>query len=154
MDPKFEKFLIGIHSKFKELLAMNPVTMEIPISNSPESGVYLFSENGVHLYIGRSKRKLNKRLRGHIRKSSKDSPLAFKMAREATGNTDIYYSGDSIRAKLLADPNFSTAYQNAKDRIEKMEIRWVHEPDPIKQALLEMYVAVILDTPYNDFDTH
>lgn len=154
MDPKFEKFLIGIHSKFKELLEMNPVTMETPIPNSPEGGVYLFSENGVHLYVGRSKRKLNKRLRGHIRKSSKDSPLAFKMAREATGNTDIYYSGDSIRSKLLADSIFSTAYQNAKDRIERMEIRWVHEPDPIKQALLEMYVAVILDTPYNDFDTH
>jgi hypothetical protein len=154
MDPKFEKFLIGIHSKFEQLLAMTPVTMESPIFNSPEGGIYLFSENGTHLYVGRSKRQLSKRLRGHIRNSSKDSPLAFKLAREATGNTDIFYSGDNIRSKLLADPNFSKVYQDAKDRIKKMEIRWVHEPEPIKQALLEMYVAVILDTPYNDFDTH
>ena len=133
---------------------MVPITMEAPIHNSPEGGIYLFSEDRKHFYVGRSKRNLNKRLRGHINKSSKDIPLAFKLAREATRNTDILYSGDNTRNKLLAEPNFSAAYQEAKNRIKKMEIRWVHEPDPVKQALLEMYVAVILETPYNDFDTH
>jgi hypothetical protein len=34
-----------------------------------------------------------------------------------------------------------------------MNIRWVHEPDPTKQAILEIYVSVVLDTPYNDLDT-
>lgn len=133
---------------------MKPVTMESPLQNTPVGGVYLFSEGESHLYVGRSKRQLNKRLRGHIRKSAKDSPLAFKLAREATGRTEISYTGDYIREKLLNDPVFSSAYQNAKERIQKMIIRWVHEPDPTKQALLEIYVSVVLDTPYNDFDTH
>jgi hypothetical protein len=35
-----------------------------------------------------------------------------------------------------------------------MDVRFVEEPDPICQALLEIYSAVALQTPYNDFDTH
>ena len=35
-----------------------------------------------------------------------------------------------------------------------MDLRFVDEADPIRQALLEIYVAVVLGTPYNDFDTH
>ena len=97
---------------------------------------------------------MNKRLRGHIRKSAKDSPLAFKLAREETGQTVTSYAGDNIREKLLSAPEFLKAYQDAKERIRRMNIRWVHEPEPIKQALLEIYVSVILETPYNDFDTH
>ena len=33
-------------------------------------------------------------------------------------------------------------------------IRFVEENDPVRQALLEIYAAVALKTPYNDFDTH
>ena len=35
-----------------------------------------------------------------------------------------------------------------------MSVRYVSEPDPIRQALLEMYVSVSLATPHNDFDNH
>lgn len=35
-----------------------------------------------------------------------------------------------------------------------MNIRVVEESDPLRQALLEMYVAVALEAPYNDFDNH
>ena len=35
-----------------------------------------------------------------------------------------------------------------------MELRYVEEADPLRQTLLEIYVAVALKTPYNDFDTH
>lgn len=135
-------------------MTMEPVTMEAPLLNTPEGGVYLFSEGASYLYVGRSKRKLNKRLRGHIRKSAIDCPLAFKLAREATDKTYASYSGDYTRQKLLSNPEFFNAYQNAKERIRRMKIRWVHEADPTKQALLEIYVSVVLDTQYNDFDTH
>ena len=33
-------------------------------------------------------------------------------------------------------------------------IRFVEETDPVRQALLEIYVAAVLGTPYNDFDNH
>lgn len=154
MDSRFARYVENLHEKYKQLMAMEPVTMESPLHNTPEGGVYLFSEGAIHLYVGRSKRQLNKRLRGHIRKSAKDSPLAFKLAREATGQTVTSYSGDYIRAKLLSDPEFIKKYQDAKERIRRMNIRWVHESDPTKQALLEIYVSVALETPYNDFETH
>ena len=144
----------NLHEKYDQLMEMEPVTMESPLHNTPEGGVYLFSEGASHLYVGRSKRQLNKRLRGHIRKSAKDSPLAFKLAREATGQTVTSYSGDYIREKLLTDPEFLKVYQDAKERIRRMNVRWVHESEPTNQALLEIYVSVVLETPYFDFDTH
>jgi hypothetical protein len=35
-----------------------------------------------------------------------------------------------------------------------MHVQYVHEPDPLRQALLEIYVAVVTGAKYNDFDTH
>jgi hypothetical protein len=35
-----------------------------------------------------------------------------------------------------------------------MDVRVVEETEPLRQALLEMYVAVSLNTPHNDFDFH
>jgi hypothetical protein len=35
-----------------------------------------------------------------------------------------------------------------------MDLRFVEEWDPTRQALLEIYVSVFLRTKYNDFDTH
>jgi hypothetical protein len=35
-----------------------------------------------------------------------------------------------------------------------MDLRFVEESDPTRQALLEIYVAVTLKTPFNDFDNH
>ena len=35
-----------------------------------------------------------------------------------------------------------------------IEVRYVRQEDPLRQALLEIYAAIILETPYNDFNTH
>ncbi len=35
-----------------------------------------------------------------------------------------------------------------------MELQYVEETDQARQALLEYYVCFVLNTPYNDFDTH
>jgi hypothetical protein len=35
-----------------------------------------------------------------------------------------------------------------------MEYRWVLEPGPTTQCLLEIYAATALATPFNDFDNH
>ena len=35
-----------------------------------------------------------------------------------------------------------------------MQVRYVHEPEPLQQTLLEIYVAVVTGARYNDFDTH
>jgi hypothetical protein len=53
----------------------------------------------------------------------------------------------------MLDPIFAQVSAAAKERIRKMEYRYV-EADQNKQALLEIYCAVVLKTPYNDFATH
>jgi len=35
-----------------------------------------------------------------------------------------------------------------------MDLRYVEESDPVRQTLLEVYIAVVLKTPYNDFNNH
>jgi len=42
----------------------------------------------------------------------------------------------------------------AKERIRKMDLRFVEESDQTTQVLLEVYCAVALKAPYNDFNTH
>jgi hypothetical protein len=42
----------------------------------------------------------------------------------------------------------------SKARVRNMDLRYVEEADPTRQALLEIYASVVLRTMYNDFDTH
>jgi len=51
-------------------------------------------------------------------------------------------------------PAFRGAFHAAKARIRAMDYRFVGESDQTCQALLEIYCAVALATPYNDFGTH
>ncbi len=46
------------------------------------------------------------------------------------------------------------AFNAAKKRVRAMEFRAVEESDQTKQALLEVYCAITLKTPHNDFGTH
>jgi hypothetical protein len=54
----------------------------------------------------------------------------------------------------MLDPEFAAAFTEAKARVRQMHFRYVIEPNPTRQALLEAYVCIVLQTPYNDFDTH
>jgi hypothetical protein len=80
--------------------------------------------------------------------------FAFRLAREDTGRVKASYTTEGSRAALYKDPDFRAAFEAAKIRIRGMDIRFVGEDDPLKQTLLEIYTAVALNTPYNDFNTH
>jgi hypothetical protein len=80
--------------------------------------------------------------------------FAFRLAREATGNLKATYTVKGSRASLIEDPQFREAFETAKDRIRRMDVRFVAEADPVRQTILEVYAAVALQTPFNDFDTH
>jgi hypothetical protein len=152
MDPSFAALTDRLEAKYQALTEMTPSIAERVPSDTPKGGVYLFSENGVPLYAGRTKRKISLRIRGHF-STAKDCPFAWLMSRESTKRKATYRKAGS-RAELLADPEFLGHYEAAKTRIRKMDVRYVHEPDPIRQALLEVYVAVVSKAKYNDFDTH
>jgi hypothetical protein len=99
---------------------------------------------------------LRQRLRNHCGDSSghNQAVFAFKLAREATGCVKAKYSKEGSREVLIADPKFAAAFASAKTRIRSMELRFIEEKDPLRQALLEIYASFVLKTPYNDFDTH
>jgi hypothetical protein len=82
------------------------------------------------------------------------APFAFRLARRTTGQTQASYETEGSRAELERNPVFLKAFTRAKERVRRMDIRFVEENDPLRQALLEIYAAVALCTPYNDFETH
>jgi len=156
MDPKFAALVEALAPKLERLLAMQPVRLGALPRDMPCSGVYLFTENGRHLYVGRS-RNLRGRYGLHCRRSATrdQASFAFQLAREHTGRTTVSYKGDKdSRAGLMQDPVFAAAFSAAKQRVRAMDYRYVEEVDQIRQALLEIYCAVVLGTPYNDFGTH
>ncbi len=115
-------------------------------------GVYVLSESDKHLYAGRGK-DVATRLDLHRWGNSDQASFAFKLAREATGKLKPTYKKEGSRKDLMNDPHFVAAFKAAKQRISNMEVRVVLEEDAVRQALLEIYVAVVLQTPYNDFNT-
>jgi len=155
MDAKFREIVDALDPKHRALLSMVPVTYSGLPKEMPHRGVYLFSDGDRHLYVGRTNR-IRRRLAGHCRPSASHftATFAFRLAREATGSLKPTYTTKGSRADLLNDAAFAEAFINAKTRISSMGIRFVEETDPVRQALLEIYVATVLGTPYNDFDNH
>lgn len=155
MDAKFAKATNMLHASFERLLAMQPLSNGASCPTLPKQGVYLFSEGKRHLYVGRS-RNIRTRYRGHTSPGSRQDSATFAMllARQETGRVASYQAGPTSRKGLMLDPIFSASFTSHKARIRKMEFRCVEETDPVRQTLLEVYCAIVLSTPYNDFDTH
>lgn len=155
MNATFKEFVETLEPKFQQLVSMTPVKYGALPQNLPKRAIYLFSENGGHLYVGRTNN-LRNRLRGHCSPSSRhfSAVFAFRIAREDTGLTRASYKPEGSRANLCEQPIFGAAFVEAKRRVAVMDIRYVEEIDPIKQALLEIYVATTLGTRYNDFENH
>lgn len=139
----------------ERLLGAEAATTATLPKGMPLSGIYLFSEEAKHLYVGRSNR-LRARIRRHGVEASRHNvaAFAFRLAREAMGYTLATYRTEGSRHQLVEDSAFAEAFLRAKARIREMAVRYVEETDQITQALLEMYVAIVLGTPYNDFETH
>jgi hypothetical protein len=152
MRPEFEILTKELEAKYLELLAMPAIRAEAIPSDTPIGGIYQFSENGVPMYTGRTKRKISVRVRNHF-SAAPDCPFAWLLAREVTGYKRTYKKEGSRRDSLLRD-DFQNAYLEAKMRIRKMDVRFVEEADPLRQTLLEIYIAVSANSRYNDFDTH
>ena len=156
MHPTFAKLLEGLHAKFEALMRTPPYRCGDLPKNMPKQGVYLFTENGNHLYVGRSN-KMRLRYGRHCNPGAthRMAAFAFKLAREATGKiTASYKPGEDSRKGLMLNPGFRAAFDAAKSRIRQMDFRFVEETDQNAQALLEIYCTLALNAKYNDFNTH
>ncbi len=155
MNPRFRDFVEPLERKFQELISMSPVTYHTLPSQLPKRGIYIFSDGDDNLYVERSNR-LRERLRGHCIPSATHytATFAFRIAREKTGILKATYKKEGSRPQLVADKAFNLAFMEAIKKVANMNIRYIEVNDPISQALLEIYIATVLRTPYNDFDNH
>ena len=113
-------------------------------------GVYVLYERGKPMYVGRSDN-LADRLLEHGRPSgdSETATFAFNIGREAfAGSTPM------SRKDLQRTEGFQPVFDDAKERVRKMEVRVVDVEDPIEQTILEVYAHSVLKTPFNSFENH
>lgn len=155
MNHRFRKLVEDLEPTFQALVRKRPVRSTALPRDLPKRGVYLFSEAEKHLYVGRTDN-LRRRIQDHCRESSNHNKatFAFRMARRETGHTRASYSTSGSRGELETDPVFGPAFGRAKARIRSMDLRFVEEGDATRQALLEIYAATVLGTPFNDFENH
>jgi predicted GIY-YIG superfamily endonuclease len=155
MNPIFAEIVESFESKLEALKASNGCAPLEVSKTAPKAGIYVLFDGDLPLYVGRSNR-LQKRLSNHCRAKAthRMAAFAFRLAREQTGYIKATYTKAGSRKDLMNDPRFVRAFDDAKARIQSMRVRYVEESRPTHQALLEIYVAVALQTKYNDFDTH
>lgn len=156
MDATFLAHIETLPAQLDRLLQMPPVKPSALPKEMPKAGIYLLSEGARHLYTGRSNG-IRDRIGRHCLPGAthRMAAFAFRLAREATGNLrPTYRKGAGSRSALMDEPVFHEAFVSAKVRIRQMDLRFVAESHPVRQTLLEVYVAEVLDTPYNDFDNH
>jgi len=153
MKRDFDQLMADVKRLHDKLVGMPPETRD-DLGACDYPGVYLFTEDGKDLYVGRTKRPLKTRLAEHSRPSVKDAPFAFRLARQATGNHKASYKPDEkSRKELMKNSMFTAELLAQKKRIAKMTVRYVRVEDPTTQALLEIYTATVLGAPYNEFTT-
>ena len=130
-----------------------------------EHGVYLFTEAGRHLYVGRcglTERAAKKgrghsnfrtRLAGHTRPSSAhhQATFAWRLAVEAV---EGQFEGlPTTRAELQLDSRFRREFVRQKERVAAMEFQVATIADNFESYIFEPYAALMLDTPYNSWAT-
>lgn len=157
MNETFARHVEALHPTYERLVATAPFSFAQLAQQPqlPRKGVYLFSEGGRHLYVGRSN-DIRKRICHHCRPGSTENQasFAFLLTREACGVPKATYKTEGSRKHLLTQDAFAKSFVAQKARLRAMDIRAVEEVDSNRQALLEMYVAISLSTPYNDFNNH
>jgi hypothetical protein len=156
MNETFRQHVEALHPAYERLIASAPFKFaDLSGQRVPDRGVYLLTEADRHLYVGRSD-SIRKRLQNHCRAGAThlQAAFAFRLAREASGMLKATYKPEGSRAHLMTQDHFRATFDAQKARLRAMDIRTVDEGDPNRQALLEMYVAIALATPYNDFANH
>ena len=152
MVKKFNERIERLQSYYDKLEKCDAVERH-NLAKVPSQGVYLFLDGTIPIYVGRTNR-MKARLLEHGRKSSghNDASFAFKLARTEAGKLNMTLKGS--RETLAVDKEFSTLFLEAKNRVSKMQIKYVEITDPVDQCLFEVFLSEALETPFNDFDNH
>lgn len=153
MDQIIPSVSTQLETKLNVLLARPPITDGQLPPDIPKCGVYLFTEFDKHLYVGRST-DLRACYARHCQPGAWHHRARFAncLARDWLGNKGLTYTAWRSHNTPVLDTKSARAFTAAKARIRAMDFRFVEENDTKRQALFEMYFAVVLDIPYSDFD--
>jgi hypothetical protein len=146
---------VDLESRLKALLDMPPISDGQLPSDMPNRGVYLFTEFGNHLYVGRSKN-----LQSCYKSNSspgawhRSASFAIRLACDWLGVNELtYQAGGPSQKNPVLDSNSGKAFTAAKARIRAMDYRFIEETDARRALLLEVYCSVVLAVPYTYFET-
>ena len=151
-----DSFAVALRDVNKKCLALlkSPryKVAELP-KNIPTRGVYVFSKSGKVLYIGRTDN-LRRRLQLHTRNNHNQATFAFLLARKRTGIKRASYQKAGSRSDLLRQRKFRAAFDAARHEIHAMDVQFIAERNPNKQALLEICAAIRTGSRFNNFNNH
>ena len=123
---------------------------DFPGKYKSRPGIYLFSEKGRALYVGRTNN-LGWSIAAHTYNSHHSANFAFLIAKDKTKTPK---KTKKTRSELLENKKFRRAFDKARERIKAMDIQIIEEKNSIRQALLEIYIALRTNTKFNSFDDH
>ena len=150
MHQKFSEHLQNIVALYDELMQQQPEAF--PGTAPAKPGIYLFLHEGKPERVGRSK-SLRNRLRNHLRPDHNSGAYAFKRARRRFGTKATYKKGDG-RKELQGNPLFFALFLEEIERLKTLTIKWIVVENDVDQYLLELYAAMELDLPLDEFGTH
>ncbi|QUD88357.1 GIY-YIG nuclease family protein [Phenylobacterium montanum] len=151
-DLRFVRALDVLQAQAAELVSQPGRHFGAFSEQGPQQGVYLFSEGDDHLFVGRTSR-LYQRLMNHCRGSAHTNRSALKLkVMLADSRFSVPVSRKTGWEDIFKDQGFGVAFEAAKTRINKMQIRFVEERDSLNRYLLEAYCAVAFDARYSDID--
>lgn len=145
--------IAGLPRQLEALEACAPrLRSELP-PGSKMPAIYLLSDEQGHQYVGRT-RDLRRRLADHMNPANDRYSATFAFRRALKEAEDQGMDVDQRRAVIERDPVFQGIFAAQKLRVAAMQVRYLEVPDDIEQAILEVYAAERLATPWNVFRTH
>lgn len=149
---RFREIERKLPSLLSSLLACPPHRAGNKPTVPHHEGVYLFTEAGKHLYVGRTGN-FNHRLGQHTQPSSPENsaPFAYNIAKREAKLPLV-----GTRVAISRHAEFVPHFQAAKARIRQMEFRYVVIDDAATSTIFEVYAAIALATEgdFNLFSTH
>ena len=155
----FDAVVIKLPIMLSTLLAQ-PLLTRISLGQVPAEDVYVFYEadSAGHpqpLYVGRSGT-LRKRIMQHGQLGADHNTASFAFLLAANAMGEAYKTEVRTRKQLQTAPEaggFGELYLAAKKRVSSIQVRFLEVPNDIHQVLFEVYIALALNTPFNDFKT-
>jgi hypothetical protein len=112
------------------------------------SGCYVLIDGGAPIYVGISRKVLN-RLRQHVRgRSHFDASLAYAIAQHRQPTP-------GGRTAAMATAKFRSAFQEAQKYLRGLSVAFIRIDNPLELYVFEAYAAMSLGThQWNTFRTH